>query len=63
MYDHWERVVEEFADVFEPPGPPVLADINHHIDLITQGNPPRLRLYRMSKEKLAAVKSTIADYL
>ena len=56
-------MIDEYADVFEPPGPPIACDIDHRIDLIADEQPPRPRLYRMSEEELAAVKSTITEYL
>ena len=56
-------MIDKYADVFEPPGPPIAHDSDHHIALITDNQPPWSRLYRMSKEELVAVKSTITEYL
>ena len=56
-------MIDEYADVFEPLGPPIARDIDHHIDLIADEQPLRPRLYHMSEEELAAVKSTITESL
>ena len=56
-------MIDKYADVFEPPGPPIACDIDHRIDLIADEQPPQPQLYRMSEEELAAVKSTITEYL
>ena len=62
--ERWESLLTEYADVFEPPSKPVSRPIDHRIDLIDPtAPPPRSRLYRMSEDELAAVKSTIDDYI
>ena len=62
--DKWDALLSEYADVFEPPGPPVSRAIDHRIDLVDESAiPSKPRLYRMSKDELAAVKANIDDYL
>ena len=56
-------MIDKYTDVFEPPGPPIARDIDRRIDLIADKQPPQQRLYHMSEEELAAVKSTITEYL
>ena len=56
--------MQEYADVFEKPGPPVSRSVDHRIDLLDPAAlPPKPRLYRMSDDELQAVKTTIDDYL
>ena len=49
----WEKLLDEYADVFDPPGEPVEREIDHRIDLVDpNAPPPRSRLYRMSEDEL-----------
>ena len=50
--------------MFEAPGKPVARAVDHRIDLLDPTTPPpHPRLYRMSEDKLLAVKHTISDYI
>ncbi len=60
----WAALIDEYSDVFEPPGEPVEHEIDHRIDLVDpHAAPPQSRLYRMSEDELQAVKRTIDEYM
>ena len=64
LSNEWNTLLNDYADVFESPGPPVSRSIDHKIDLLNPDVvPPRPRLYRISEEELAAVKKTLNEYL
>ena len=55
--DQLQLLCEEFADVFERPGPAPDRPITHSIDLQDEAAaPPKPRLYRMSPAELAEVR-------
>ena len=35
----WDKLVEEFHDIFDPPGMPVDRDTVHHIELLSNAEP------------------------
>ena len=60
----WDKLCEQYADVFELPGVPPTRDITHSIDLVDeQAQPPRPRVYRMSPAELAEVRRQLDEYL
>ena len=40
---HWSKLVDEYSDVFEPPGMPAERDIVHKIELKPGSQPPYQR--------------------
>ena len=55
---------EEFADVFEHPGPAPDRPITHSIDLQDEAAaPPKPCLYRVSPAELAEVRKYLDDFL
>ena len=44
----WNKLVQEFHDIFDPPGMPVDRDTVHHIELLPNAEPHYRRQYRIS---------------
>ena len=49
----WNNLVQEFHDIFDPPGMPVDRDTVHHIELLPNAEPNYRRQYRMSSAESA----------
>ena len=45
---HWNSIVDEYSDVFEPPGMPAERDTVHRIELEPGSVPPYKWQYRVS---------------
>ena len=52
----WNSIVNEYSDVFEPPGMPAECDTVHQIELKPSSVPPYKRQYRVSTGELAEVR-------
>ena len=52
----WNKLVQEFHDIFNPPGMPVDRYTVHHIKLLPNAEPHYRRYYRMSKAESAEVR-------
>ena len=52
----WNKLVQEFHDIFDPPGMPVDRDTVHHIKLLPNAEPHYRRQYRMSAAGSAEVR-------
>ena len=52
----WNKLVQEFHDIFDPPGIPVDRDTVHHIELLPNAEPYCRRQYRMSAAESAKVR-------
>ena len=52
----WNKLVQEFHDIFDPPGMPVDRDTLHHIELLPNAEPYYRRQYRMSAAESAEVR-------
>ena len=52
----WNKLVQEFHDIFDPSSMPVDRDTMHHIELPPNIEPHYRRQYRMSKAESAEVK-------
>ena len=56
--------MEEYDDIFQPPGEPISRAIDHRIELENPAAaPPKTRLYRMSEDEQQAVKKTLDEYI
>ena len=53
----WNKLVQEFLDIFDPPGMPVDRDTVHHIELLPNAEPHYRCQYRMSEAESAEVRS------
>ena len=60
---HWNSIVAEYSNVFEPPGMPAERDTVHQIELEPGSVPPYKRQYRVSAAELAEVKWQLDEYL
>ena len=60
---HWNSIVTEYSDVFEPPGMPAERDTVHQIELKPGSVPPYKRQYRVSAAELAEVRWQLDEYL
>ena len=49
----WNKLVQEFHDIFDPPGMPVDRDTVHHIELLPNAEPHYRRQYRMSAAEIS----------
>ena len=52
----WNKLVQEFYDIFDPPGIPVDRDTVHHIELLLNAEPHYRRQYRISAAESAEVR-------
>ena len=52
----WNKLVQEFHDIFDPPGMPVDRDTVHHIELLPNAEPHYRRQYRISAAESAEVR-------
>ena len=52
---HWENVVDEYANAFEPPGMPADRETVHCIEMEPGSEPPFRQQYRVSAAELAEV--------
>ena len=52
----WGILVEEFHDIFDPPGMPVDRDTVHQIELLPNAEPYYKRSYRMSAAESLEVR-------
>ena len=52
----WNKLVQEFHDIFDPPGMPVDRDTVHHIELVPNAEPHYRRQYRMSAAESVEVR-------
>ena len=52
----WNKLVQEFYVIFDPPGIPVNRDTMHHIELLPNAEPHYRRQYRMSAADSAEVR-------
>ena len=52
----WSKLVQEFHNIFDPPGMPVDRDIVHHIELLHNSEPHYGRQYRMFAAESAEVR-------
>ena len=52
----WNKLVQEFHDIFNPPGMPVDRDTVHHNQLLPDAEPHYRCQYRMSAAKSAEVR-------
>ena len=52
----WNKLVQEFHDIFYPPGMPVDRDTMHHIELLPNAKPHYRRQYRMSAAESAEIR-------
>ena len=48
IHSKWKNLVQEFHDIFDPPGMPVNRDTVHYIELFPNAEPHYRRWYRMS---------------
>ena len=55
----WHKLVEEFHDIFDPPGMPVDRDTVHHIKLLPNAEPHYRCKYRMSAAEAAEIRRQI----
>ena len=53
----WNKLVQKFHGIFDPPGMPVDRDTVHHIELLPNAEPHYRRQYRMSAAESAEVRS------
>ena len=53
----WNKLVQEFHDIFDPPGMPVDRDTVHHIELLPNAEPHCKHQYMMSAAESAEVRS------
>ena len=51
----WNKLVQDFHDIFDPPGMPVDRDTVHHIELLPNAKPHYRCQYRMSAAESAEV--------
>ena len=61
--DRWERILQEFSDVFEQPTGVPQRSIEHAIELLPGSTPPAKRQYRMSTVELAEVRRQLDEYI
>ena len=59
----WISIVNEYSDVFEPPGMPTERDTVHQIELKHGSVPPYKWQYRVSAAELAEVRWQLDEYL
>ena len=52
----WNKLVQEFHDIFDPPGMPVDRETVHYIELLPNAEPHYRRQYRMSTAESAEVR-------
>ena len=52
----WNNLVQEFDDIFDPPGMPVDRDTVHYIELLHNAEPHYRCQYRMSAAESAEVR-------
>ena len=52
----WNNLVQEFHDIFDPPGMPVDRDTMHHIEFLPNAKPHYRCWYRMSSAESAEVR-------
>ena len=52
----WNKIVQEFHVIFDPPGMPVDRDTMHHIKLFLNAEPHYRRQYRLSAAESAEVR-------
>ena len=52
----WNKLVQEFHYIFDPPGMPVDRDTVHHIELLPNAEPHYRHQYRMSAAESAECK-------
>ena len=52
----WNKLVQEFHDIFYPPGMPVDRDTVHHIEVLPNAKPHYRRQYRMSAAESTEVR-------
>ena len=58
----WDTLFAEFSNILKKPGKPVSCAVDNKIDLLDlSAVPPRPHLYRMSENKLKAVKVIIKE--
>ena len=60
---HWNSIIAEYSDVFEPPGMPAERDTVHKIELKPGSVPPYKPQYRVSVAELAEVRQQLDEYL
>ena len=60
---HWNYIITEYSDVFEPPGMPAERDTVHRIKLEPGSVPPCKRQYRVSAAELAEVRWQLDENL
>ena len=60
---HWEHVVAEFSDTFEPPGMPAERDTMHCIKVEPGSEPPYRQQYCVSAAELAEIRQNLDKYL
>ena len=60
---HWNYIVAEYSNVFEPPGMPAKRDTVHRIELEPGSVPPYKQQYRVSTAELAEVRWQLNEYL
>ena len=53
---HWNSIVAQYSNVFEPPGIPAERDTVHLIELEPGSVPPYKRQYRITTAELAEVR-------
>ena len=60
----WDKILDEFSDVFEPPSTPYPRAIQHRIELLDPNRPiPNHKQYRLSQTELDEAKKQIDDLL
>ena len=52
----WDKLCDQFADVFAEPGTPPKRSVRHRIDVVEGAKPPAQRQYRMSPAELVEVR-------
>ena len=58
-----ENLVQEFHDIFDPPGMPVGRDTMHYIELLPNAEPHYKCQHRMSEAESAEVQRQVDEYL